>query len=61
MAITKEDVENCTLTRKEIAQKLNISYFTFCNRVNGFSNFSSNEERILRTIFNENRKSELVN
>jgi len=46
------------LSRKELAIQLRMSYNLFTHRLNGFSNFSYEDERKLRIILDEAEKTQ---
>lgn len=52
----REQVKNCSLSRKEIAEKMKISYSRLTNKLGGFINFSPDELERLSKIISENQK-----
>jgi len=49
----KEQINHSRLSRKEIADRLGISYFTLSNKLNGFAPFSLEEERAIKSLISE--------
>lgn len=58
--MVKADLKKCTLSRCDVAKKLNISYSHFSNKLNGFTGFVDNEVERINRIIKENRKPEEV-
>lgn len=54
--LSKEDLEKCKLSRKEICELAGIRYSSFNVKLNNFLNFRLDEEKKIKEIINNNLK-----